>query len=1050
MPVGVYCCRSSEPDWANSGLSAGGTAVSKRIELASLFGSVRFAVFGSMVLLIFLPHLVWAGGPRYVAGVSYFDPGMKGVPLTWAQGAISYYTDQGNLSPALSGSSADALVADAFSQWTSITTAAVSATHAGQLAEGVSSANVTVSGGVITMPAGVVPSAVKTPLGIVYDLDGTVTDALLGQGAGGSGLCFTNAVFGGVDNLSTAANFLHALVIINGNCAQTAAQVPDVEYRLVRMLGQVFGLAWSQVNVNVLTRNPVPTSADYGGFTIMHAVDPINCIPISTCYPNPYQPKMDDQAAISRLYPVTPQNLSNFPGKQLFTANTIRIHGTVYFVDPNGLPAQPMQGVNVMARWIDPNTGQSSRTYAAAAVSGFLFRGNAGNSATGFNDSTGRFDRFGSDDPTVEGFFDLAGLQIPDGTTSAQYQLSVEALDPSWSQAVGPYGLAQVQPSGGTQPVIVTISQGGDIQQDMLMEGSALPAKDWFKPTSYALPAALPTTGDWIASLSGYGNADYFWFSGQANRTLSVEVSALDESAAASESKAQPVVGMWALADPGTFPAPANTPLAFNSSNFGMTRLEAVFNTSTSFRLGIFDYRGDGRPDYRYHARVFYGDSISPARASVSGRTALRVQGLGFRSNTVAGIGIVNAPVLAASANQLIVSTPAEADGVQSLALSDPATGAVAALTNALTYGAGPNDRIKLIAGSNPATPVGGQAPNPIRVQVLDRDGVTPIAGASVFFTATPAVSFSVCGAASCTVLTDESGLASTQVAALSAGTMTISAVLAPASYKTPSSVQTTLVGTSLSLDIALSPAYAWIAQGATVDLPLTSRALSNGMPLSGRVVNYFVSKGSATLSFSTTQTDINGYSTTTLHISAMAGDVQASVCIGANNNPCQSFYGTAVPTTALRLQAVSGNNQIVTVGQIFQPVVTRVTDSDAPPHPVLAASVTFQSIISRTAPAPPPVSLGGIIITRNPMPVIVSSSQTVVASDASGLATVQPATGANFGAVEILETVTAGVSTLQFSMQSLWPVVSQGMMQKQFSLPSDFDHAIPRRPDLQ
>jgi hypothetical protein len=335
-------------------------------------------------------------------------------------------------------------------------------------------------------------------------------------------------------------------------------------------------------------------------------------------------------------------------------------------------------------------------------------------------------------------------------------------------------------------------------------------------------------------------------------------------------------------------------------------------------------------------------------------------------------------------------------------------------------------------------------------VQVLDPDGVTPIAGASVFFTATPAVSFSVCsGGASCTVLTDESGLASTQVTPLSAGTMTISAVLAPASYKTPSSVQTTLVGTSLSLDITLSPAYAWIAQGATVDLPLTSRALSNGVPLSGRALNYFVSKGSATLSFSTTQTDINGYSTTTLHISAMAGDVQVSACIGVNNNPCQSFYGTAVPTAALRLQAVSGNNQIVSVGQIFQPVVTRVTDSDAPPHPVLAASVTFQSIISRTAPAPPPVSLGGIIITRNPMPAIVSSSQTVVPSDASGLATVQPATGANFGAVEILETATAGVSTLQFSLQSLWPVITQGMMQKQFSSPSDFVHAIPR-PDLQ
>jgi hypothetical protein len=349
-----------------------------------------FYALSMSILLVVLPQSARAGGPHYVAGVSYFDPGTKGLPLTWAGGAINYYTDQGNLSPILPGPTADAFVADAFSQWISISTAAVSATRAGQLAEDVSGPNVTVSGGVITMPGDILPSAVNTPVGIVYDLDGTVTDALLGQGAGGSGLCFTNAVFGGIDNLSTAANFLHALVIINGNCAQTSGQLPDVEYRLVRVLGRVLGLDWSQVNVNVFTRNPVPTPADYAGLTILHAADPINCVPISLCYANAFQSKMDDQAALSRMYPVTTQNQASFPGKQLFFENTIRIHGTVYFVDAGGLPAQPMQGANVVARWIDPGTGQPSRTYAAASVSGFLFRGNAGNSASGFNDSTGQ------------------------------------------------------------------------------------------------------------------------------------------------------------------------------------------------------------------------------------------------------------------------------------------------------------------------------------------------------------------------------------------------------------------------------------------------------------------------------------------------------------------------------------------------------------------------------------------------------------------------------------------------------------------------------------
>jgi hypothetical protein len=322
----------------------------------------------------------------------------------------------------------------------------------------VNGTNVIANGdGTFTMPADILPAAVNKPVAIVYDSDGAVTSALLGSGAGDTFYCFTNAVFGGADNLSTDAHLLHALVIINGNCAQTSSQLPDVKYRLVRVLGRVLGLDWSQVNLNVITRIPIPTAADYAGFTIMHAADGVSCVPISICYSNPDLPKMDDRASLSRLYPVTPQNQSNFPGKLLFFENTIRIHGTVHFVDATGQPAQPMQGVNVMARWIDPITGLPSRTYAAASVSGFLFRGYAGNPVNGPNDGTGQpFDRFGSDDAAVEGAFDIAGLEIPDSSGSARYELTVEAIDPLWSQAMGPYGPWQVQPSGATPPIVVT------------------------------------------------------------------------------------------------------------------------------------------------------------------------------------------------------------------------------------------------------------------------------------------------------------------------------------------------------------------------------------------------------------------------------------------------------------------------------------------------------------------------------------------------------------------------------------------------------------------
>jgi len=83
-----------------------------------------------------------AGGPEYIAGTSYFLPSTSGQPLVWSQGLITYYTDQGDLSPILPSASADALVADAWSQWTSVSSAAIAATNSGHLAEDVNGSNV--------------------------------------------------------------------------------------------------------------------------------------------------------------------------------------------------------------------------------------------------------------------------------------------------------------------------------------------------------------------------------------------------------------------------------------------------------------------------------------------------------------------------------------------------------------------------------------------------------------------------------------------------------------------------------------------------------------------------------------------------------------------------------------------------------------------------------------------------------------------------------------------------------------------------------------------
>jgi hypothetical protein len=976
---------------------------------------VFYALLAALGLLVILVQVARAEGPRYVAGVSYFNQGLAGTPLTWAQGTVNYYTDQGDLSPILPGSSADAFVADAFSQWTSISTVALNVVHAGQLAENVDGSNVyRESDGTLVEPADIEPSATGTPVGVVYDEDGTVTDALLGQGAGDPSECFGNAAYGGVDNFGTTANFLHALVVINGNCAQESSQLTDVEYRLVRVLGTVLGLGWSQANLNVITGHPPPTQDDYAGFPVMHNVDPLNCVPITVCYPNPYQPKMDDQAALSYLYPAAG-----------FSANTAEVHGTVYFSNSSGEDGQAMQGVNVVARWIDPSTGLPSGAYVATSVSGFLFSGNVGNMATGFDDSNGDpLNQWGSNDPTVEGSFDLPGLQIPNDQNSAQYQLTVEALDPLWSTYVGPYAGFQVLPSGLIQPITVTVTLGNATEQDILMQGSALQTANFFGPTSYQSPAAVPASADWAAALSPYGDMDYFWFSGQANRTMAVLVTALDSSGNATESKAQPVIGMWALSDQGQSPAPANTPSAFNSAMFGVTQLNAQLLQATDFRIGISDYRGDGRPDYRYHARVFYGDHITPARVGVGGGTAIAVAGLGLQENTQVQVAGSDMPLLAAWAQQLLVSTPAAPggkDGVQDVSLVDPPSNATSVMSAVLTYGAGPSDLLTLLQGSNPGTPVGGQAPNPIVVEVTQPDGVTPVAGASVYLTSSPAVGFSACsGTGSCTVLSDESGLVSTLATVLTSGVMTITAQLAPASYNSPQQVQTTLYGTESSLDISLLGPYAWIAQGASINLPLTARVLSDGQPVNGRTVNYYLDKGSGTLNPPSAKTNSNGYATSTLGISSMSGDVQVSVCAEPGDAPCQTFYGTSVPGSSLQLQRVSGDVQLVSGTDSFQKIVARVTDSLS--DPVQGATVLFQAIIGRTADDAPIISGGDNNPGNDPLAIILGSWQQPVVSDGNGLVTLQPSTGGFTGDLAILGSATAGSASLPFVLQSLGP----------------------------
>jgi hypothetical protein len=952
--------------------------------------------------------MVRGGGPKCVAGTSYFDPSTTGQALTWPAGQIRYFTDQGDLSPILPNASANSLVAGAFGVWTSVPTAALTSVNAGALAEDVNGSNVIVNGdGTISMPVDIESTAIETPIGIVYDSDGSVTSALLGAGAGDSSQCFFNGVFGGNDNYGELASYQHALIVIDGQCAQQNSQLTDVQYRLVRVIGGVLGLGWSQLNVNVQNGAPYPSVDDYAGFPVMHFMDVWNCVPITQCYPNPLQLSMDDVAAISRLYPLTMQNQSHFPGKQIFAATTARIHGSVYFSDAHGNRTQPMQGVNVVARWIDPNTHLASRRYAASSVSGFAFRGNGGNPITGFDDSIGdQWAEWGSTNSNVEGFFDLAGLAPL--SAGAQYQLSVEAIDPKWSAGVGPYSPGPVSPSGSFQPVTVTVAPGDDVQQDIVMMGSTQPLSQ--AASSWTSPLPLPSGGDWGGSFASYGDVDYVRLHAQVNRTLSVALTALDDRGQASLSKAQPVIGMWAASDPeGSVPG-AFTASPFNQVPFGLTRLDANILVSGNFLIGISDVRGDGRPDYRYRAHVLYADSVLPPRVSVNGGV-ITLQGTGFVPGMSAVVGSSLATPLAVTSTLMTLAVPARADGPQNIRVSDAGSGAATSMTGALTYGASSSDNIVLLNGGNPSSLVGVQAVNPMSVRVVGSDGVTPVGGATVGWSGTNGVQLSACGGeSSCSVITDQNGNAATWLTASAPGASYVTATIAPGVYSPSKSVTGTLSATQSSTDIGISSSYVYVSQGATVSFPVTARVLSNGSPKNNIPVSFSIVDGSGNLTPTSAVTDVGGYASVTLSVTNLGGGVQGLACVAPGNFPCGVFYVNSVPPSQQVLQPVAGGGQVST-GQAFQPVLVRVVDSAASPHSVIGAPVNFLITVLRGGGFVPGVGHGDTNPGNPGMPVILKVTQSIAVTDSNGLASVVPSGGGFSAPVEVDVSATAGTS---------------------------------------
>jgi hypothetical protein len=885
-----------------------------------------------------LTPLALAGGPKFVAGASYFNAGVAGQPIHWSGGAVKYYVDLGSLNATVSNQQATAMVDAAAALWSAVPTAAVTLVDKGSLNEDVHGANLVAVNGAITAPADVTASATSYPLGIVYDADGSVIDGLFGTGASQPTNCESNGVWTWLDNVNPDATVAHGMIVLNGLCATSPALLEMMSYELERAFGRVLGLDYAQVNPTALT-NPVTGGTE--GWPVMEPLSGVCSASGGACIPNPTVLRYDDIAALNRIYPVTPQNLSNFTGKQVTAANTVSIQGTIAFRSGMG-----MQGVNVVARPLDAN-GNPLYQYTVSFVSGGYFNGNHGNPITGFKDANGNLlTMWGSNDPTLQGYFDLSDMPLPPGMTSAKYQVTFEAINPLYilTESVGPYLDGQVTASGTLAAISVpALTVGGLRTLSVNVEDSAV-SDDQDAMGSQASPRMLPVSGMWAGRISQIGQSDWFTFPVRGGRTFTVVTQALDENGAPTQTKSMPSIGVWDAMNAVGSPALGVAP-GMNGLATGESWLRVGTHGNDLIRIGIADQRGDGRPDYAYKGWVLYADTVSPERLPAAGGPIV-IQGMGFRQTDSVLVGGKPAVVVSVSPNEISAIAPAAGAGVTGsvdVEVDEPAAYSAAAIvTGGVSYNAGSGDALTLLSAPANTIPVG--TPVPFTVTALGST-MAPAGGVTVIYSVTSGTAVLGCGQSICSVTSTGDGRATMNVMATDKNWSIVTA-----SLTNGSSLQAQFAGGTPAVLSAITPLQS-VAAGAVITWNVQALVLNNGAPAAGQSVVWQTGASGFAMQNAAATSSSSGIATQTLTVGPLAAGQLATIhaCLNGTSQ-CVTFSAIGARPELAMLEAVSGTTQSLSMQGTPGPITLRLLDAQG--NPMAAGTVSLYQALYAWAPA--------------------------------------------------------------------------------------------------
>ncbi len=254
---------------------------------------IRWLVAGALIMFT---ASAFAGGPLvvcYQLPAKY--PGAGSVSLNYDQGVLGSRTK----------AQADALVTEAVSLWTNVTTSTVSLSRGADLSVDVTASNYSTF--LYNFSDGLNP--------VIYDTNGSIVDSIFGVGAKNSVLGFAGSAW---NNNGSQCEYVEGRAVINGSIAISDTTMKVV---LAHETGHLIGLDHTQLDNSqgLATSNyPLMYPVAYRSLSTLHE---------------------DDIAAVSALYPAA-------------TLDSVYGQLTGSFTQANGTP---IRGANIWAKEVSTN-----------------------------------------------------------------------------------------------------------------------------------------------------------------------------------------------------------------------------------------------------------------------------------------------------------------------------------------------------------------------------------------------------------------------------------------------------------------------------------------------------------------------------------------------------------------------------------------------------------------------------------------------------------------------------------------------------------------------